>query len=65
VRRRFVLSVRNLFELSIPVADQWQVLDKSGASGAIKVAESKRSLKVAARKKWQNLQELAASAWPP
>lgn len=63
VRRRFGRSLKNLFELYLPIADEWQVLDNSGSKNPAPVAKFVRGkLKVQARKKWQNLQNMAQNA---
>jgi predicted ABC-type ATPase len=62
VRRRFHRSLRNLFELYLPVADRWRVFDNSAGTKPTKVAEQGKSLRIFARTKWQHLQSLVQSA---
>lgn len=55
VERRFLRSLKNLFELYIPLADRWVVLDN--ADGALKPLASGtgRSTRVKEREAWQEL----------
>lgn len=62
VRRRFHRSLKNLFELYLPIADRWRVFDNSTGTKPTKVAEQGKALRVFARTKWQHLQNLAQNA---
>jgi predicted ABC-type ATPase len=62
VRRRFHRSLKNLFELYLPIADRWRVFDNSTGTKPSKVAEQGKSLRIIARTKWQHLQSLAQNA---
>lgn len=59
VERRFLRSLKNLFELYIPLADQWVVLDNAG--GALKplARGTARSTRVTEREAWQKLKLIA------
>lgn len=43
IRRRYRRSVRNLFDLYLPLADQWEIFDNSGCDGAMLVADGAAS----------------------
>ena len=62
VRRRFHRSLKNLFELYLPIADRWRVFDNSTRTKPSKIAEQGKSLRIIARTKWQHLQSLAQNA---
>ena len=59
IERRFKRSLHNLFELYLPLADRWSVLDN--ASGTLKpiVHGTARRTHVEESKKWLNLKQLA------
>jgi predicted ABC-type ATPase len=59
VERRFLRSLKNLFELYIPLADKWVVLDN--ADGMLKPLASgtARSTRVKEKESWQKLKQQA------
>ncbi len=59
IERRFLRSLHNLFELYLPLADKWSVLDN--ASGTLKAIAhgTARCTYVEESKKWLNLKQLA------
>jgi predicted ABC-type ATPase len=58
--RRFQRSLHNLFELYLPLADKWAVLDNStGMLEPVATGSAKRS-SVKDKEKWLNLKQLAA-----
>lgn len=59
VERRFVRSLNNLYEMYLPLADRWTVLDN--ASGTLKpIAHgTARRTHVEDPEKWLNLKKLA------
>jgi predicted ABC-type ATPase len=61
VRRRFTWGLVNLFELYLPVADSWQVLDNASLSGPRLIAAKGfgGSPKVQDEEAWQHLMEVA------
>lgn len=59
IERRFQRSLHNLFELYLPLADKWAVLDNStGALEPVATGRAKRS-SVKDKEKWLNLKRLA------
>jgi predicted ABC-type ATPase len=60
VERRFQRSLHNLFELYLPLADKWAVLDNSsGTLEPVATGSAKRS-SVKDKEKWLNLKQLAS-----
>lgn len=59
VERRFARSLHNLFELYLPLADRWAVLDNAqGQLNPVARGSAKR-IHVEDTAKWQNLKQLA------
>ncbi len=59
VHRRFLRSLRNLFELYLPLADRWTVLDNAAGALAPIASGTPRQTRIKDRKKWLQLQSIA------
>ncbi len=58
VRRRYRAGLRNFFNLYLPLADSWQMLDNSGPSKPRLVATGNDQLFVHDTETWQRIQKL-------
>lgn len=63
IRRRYFAGLRNLFELYIPLATDWQVVDNTVAHAPTTVAEGCRlsSVVVLDTERWKRIHDLAAA----
>ncbi len=59
VHRRFLRSLHNLFELYLPVADRWTVLDNASGSLTKIASGTPHQTRVTDREKWLQLQSIA------
>lgn len=59
VRRRFARSARNFFELYLPLANSWTVLDNADGSLDIVASGSSKRMQVKDTEKWLQLQSVA------
>lgn len=63
IRRRYFAGLRNLFELYIPLATDWQVVDNTGAHAPTTVAEGSKlsSVVVLDVERWKRIHDLTAA----
>ncbi len=59
VHRRFARSLHNLFELYLPLADSWSVLNNASGTLEIIASGTPKRISVKDSKKWLQLQTLA------
>lgn len=59
IERRFLRSLHNLFELYLPLADKWSVLDNASGTLTSIAHGTARRIYVEKSKKWLNLKQLA------
>lgn len=56
IRRRFVRSLKNLFDLYLPVLDRWRIVDNSSGTGIRLIAQQEgSSLEVTDQITWERL----------